>query len=61
MVSIINPNFLSAATITLIMNAFIRMKAPMLEMYGAEFPKLWGDWCQAYRDFYNEKGVDQII
>jgi len=35
-----------------------RMKAPMLEMYGAEFPKLWGDWCQAYRDFYNEKGGD---
>lgn len=27
----------------------------MLEMYGAEFPKLWGDWCQA-TGLYNEEG-----
>merc|ERR1712127_675603 len=34
-----------------------RMRAPMEAVYGEEdFPRLWGAWCQAYRDYYSRGG-----
>jgi len=35
-----------------------RMKKPMFEMYGDDFPALWTAWCNAYRDLYREGGGD---
>ena len=36
-----------------------RMRAPMESIYGAEyFPKLWADWCDAYKAVFDKKGGD---
>merc|ERR1719508_694595 len=38
------------------MIAAARMRKPMEDIYGSNFPSLWTAWCGAYKDYYDNGG-----